>query len=87
MAVLNRSKWEQSVVYHFDRATVWLVRNIYIAAASSALAADEPLTSPTKLSAPMIDLNANSLEPLTTALATEIDHKHRCEKATSAAQA
>ena len=45
-----------------------------------------PITFPTKLSAPMIELNKNSEDALTTALATELASKHRYAESTSAAQ-
>ena len=74
-------------MYPFDRAPVYCVRKVDIAASAAALAASETLTSPTKLSVPLTELNSNDADALTTNLATELDLKHRREDATSAAHA
>ena len=74
-------------MHPFDRAAVWLVCKVYIAAADAVLSTAEPLTSPTKLSVTLIDLSANYVNALTTALATKLDRKHRRAEATSAAHA
>ena len=73
-------------MYHFERATVWRVLKVDIKAYAAALAVAEPLTSATKLSVPLIDLNANSVDALTTNLATEFTHKRRRAEATSSAK-
>ena len=72
-------------MYHFDRAPLCCVRKVDITAAATALAAAEPLTLPTKLSTPLEDLNTNTVDALTNALATELAPKHRCTEATYAA--
>ena len=65
---LNQSGWAQYGVSPFDLAPVWLVRKEDIEAAAAALAVAEPLAFPTKLSAPLTYLNANSIDALTTTL-------------------
>ena len=57
-----------------------------VKSSSAALDADETLKFPTKSSAPLVDMNANSVDDLTTALATELACKHRHTEAVSAAQ-
>ena len=86
MTVLNHLGWENSVLYTFDRALFWRVRKVDIKASAAAFSAAEPLISPTKLSAPLIDLNANAVDALTAALATELARKHRRAGAVCAAQ-
>ena len=71
----------------FDHDPVWRVYKVYIKASAAALAAAEPLASTTKSSAPLTDLNKNSVDTLTTTIKTELYHKHRRAEATSAAQA
>ena len=73
-------------MYPFERAAAWLVCKVDIAAAAAALSTAEPLTSRTKLSAPLTDLNANAVDALTTALATKLVHKLRHVEETSAAK-
>ena len=84
---LNCSGWEKSGVYNFDHAPLWSVRKFDIKAPAAEFAAAEALTSPTKLYAPLIELNANSVDAFTTALAVELSRKHRRVEATYAAQA
>ena len=74
-------------MYPFDRAPFWRVCKLDIKAYVSAFATAEPITFPTKYSAPLIELNKNAVYDLTTALATELACKHRCAEVTSAAQA
>ena len=50
------------------------------------MAAAETLTSPTKLSALLTDLNENVMGALTTAQATELSRKRRIAEATSISQ-
>ena len=61
------------------------VQKVDIAEAPVSLAADEPLTFPTKSSAPLTDLNANDVDDLNTALSTELTCKRRLAEATFAA--
>ena len=68
-------------MYPFDHAPVWRVNKVDIAAAAAALAAAEPLTSPTKSSAPLIELKTNTVDALTTSLVTELASKRRNEEA------
>ena len=68
--VLNKSGWEQSGVYHLDCVPVWCVDKVYIVAAAAVFSAAEPLTSPKKSHAPLIELNSNDVDNLTTALVT-----------------
>ena len=84
--VLNISGWAHSVVYSFYRAPVRRVRNIYIEASAAALTTSEPLTYPTKYSVPLTDLNSNAVDALTTAVATDLAHKHRRAEAISDSQ-
>ena len=78
---------EKSGVYPFDHSPVWSVRKADIRASATSLAAAEIQTFPTKYSALLIDLNANSVDALTTSLATELSHKCISSEATSAGQA
>ena len=82
-------EWTQSirVLYPFDFAPVYSVHKIDIKVPDVALGAAEPLTSPTKVSAPLIELNTNAVDFLTTTLATELSCKHRRVEATSDSQA
>ena len=84
---LNCSGWEKSGVYPFDHAPLWRIRNVDIKASAAEFAAAEALTSPTKLYAPLIELNANSVDAFTNALAIGLSRKHRRVEATYAAQA
>ena len=63
-------------MYPSDHASVWRVRKVYIKASASAVAVAEPLTLPIKLSAPLTELNKNSLDTLTTSLVTKLYCKH-----------
>ena len=84
--VLDQSGWAQSEVYIFDRVSVWHLNKVDIAAAAASLAADEPLSLPIKLSAPLTYLNVNSVDALTTALATVLARKPRLTESTSVSQ-
>ena len=59
-------------MYPFERATVWRVCKVETKESYAPLAAVEPLKTPTKPSAPLKDLNENTVNALTTALATEL---------------
>ena len=74
-------------MYTFVRDTAWSVRKVYFKASASAFAAAEPIKPPTKLSAMLTELNANTVDALTTALVTELSHKLRLAEDTSDAQA
>ena len=74
-------------MYPIECATIWKERKVDIKASAAAFSAAAPLTFPTKCSAPLIDLNTNYVEALTTALAPELVCKHRLAEETSAAQA
>ena len=87
MTVLNRSGWENSGVYPFEHAPVWRVHKVDIKVSAAEFAAAAPLTPPIKSSVPQIDLNTNAMDALTTALATELDRKHRRAETISTAQA
>ena len=84
--VLNQSGWEKYWVYIFDHDPVWRLRKVDIKASDEAFDAATPLTSPTKSSVPLVDLNANSADALTTDKATELARKHRRAESTSAVQ-
>ena len=72
-------------MYPFEHAPVWILCKVYIKATDAAFAADATLTSPTKSFAPLIEMNENDVDALTTTLATELYRKHRHAEATSAA--
>ena len=73
-------------MYPFERAPLWRVSKVAITASAAALAADEPLTSPTKVSVTLTDLRANDVNALTTNLTAELARKPRRAEAISAAQ-
>ena len=83
---LNQSGWAKYGVYYLDLASVWRVCKVYIKESSAAFTAAEPLIFHTKLSAPLIELNKNAVDALTTDLATEIYRKLRRVEAASAAK-
>ena len=74
-------------MYPFDRDIVWHVRKVYIKESAASLAAAESLTFPTKLSAPLTELNSNAVYSLTTDIEIELSHKRRRAEVTSATQA
>ena len=74
-------------MYTFDFSIAWRLRKVYIKESTAALAVYEPLTSPTKYSTPLTELNANDVDDLTTNLATELSHKLRRAEANSAEKA
>ena len=86
MNILNQSGWENSGVYNFYRYPFWCVHKLDIKSSAAALAAAGPLISPTKSSAPLIELNANAVDALTTDIATELSNKRRRAELTSDAQ-
>ena len=72
-------------MYPFEHDPVWIVCKVYIKATAAVFAADATLTSPTKLSVTLIEMNENDLDALATTLATELYRKHRHAEETSAA--
>ena len=74
--ILNQSGWEKYWVYIFDHDQVWHVRGLVIKESDVEFDAAEPLISPTKSSAPLVELTANDVGALTTNIATELDRKH-----------
>ena len=85
--VLNQSGWENYWVYIFDHDQVWHVRGLVIKESDVEFDAAEPLISPTKSSAPLVELTANDVGALTTNIADELSCKHRRAESTSAVQA
>ena len=83
--VLNQSGWSQSGVYNFDRTPVWYKHKLDIKVYAAALATSEPLTLTTESSVPLVELNLNSVDTLTTALSPELSRKRRPVDATSSA--
>ena len=66
---------------------VWSVCKVDIAEAAASLSVGEPLTSPTKISVLLTELNTTAVYTLTTYLATEISRKCRRTKASFATKA
>ena len=81
--VLNQSGWEKYWVFIFDHDQVWHVRGLVIKESDVEFDAAEPLISPTKSSAPLVELTANDVGALTTNIATELARKHRRAESTS----
>ena len=73
-------------MYNFGCDPVWRVHKVDIKASHAELAAAEPLTLPTKLSASMIDLNENYVDKLINALVTELTRRRRHSDVTSASK-
>ena len=74
-------------MHPFDHTSVWSVRKVDTAATAAVLATAEPLTSPTKLPAPMTELNTDSVVTLATTLVNKFYQKRSRAEATYAEQA
>ena len=74
-------------MYPCDHAPFCRVRKVYITASAAALAATEPIISPTKSFEILTEMNINDVDALTTDLSTELARKRIRAEANSDAQA
>ena len=86
MTVPNQSSWSKSGVYHFYSSPIWGVHKVYIKSFAADFSVAAPLTPPTQVSAPLIELSLNDMDALTTALENDLARKHRRAEATSSSQ-